>query len=280
MPLNPDRLLRLELPPVEQSYDERDVILHALSVGFDPADPGSLDFVYEKALKASPTMALTLCHRSIATMDLGIDYRKVVHAAQQLRVHAALPISGTAVAHSRISGLWDLGERKGALLEIEKRLIDKATGVHIATSCMTALCRGDGGFGGETRPQVEQAAPSGEPDKVCKWLSSTMQAALYRLQGDMNPLHIDPAIARAVGFERPILHGLATFGATVRALLAEALDHDPERLASIEGRFTAPFYPGELVRVEFWTGEGSIAFRAVAEERDVVVIKDGIATLK
>lgn len=277
--LDPDRLKALQLPTTEQAFTERDVMLHALSVGFTPegGDGHELDFVYENSLKVAPSLALTLCHRSISTFELGIDYSKVVHAAQALQLHAPLPARGTVVATPRIAEVWDLGERKGALLELVRELRDKASGTLFATTRMSALCRGDGGFGGAAPPNREAWVQEGDPDCISDWATLPIQAALYRLQGDLNPLHIDPERARSVGFEQPILHGLATFGGCVRALLGAALQFDPGRLQSVEGRFTAPFVPGETLRVEIWTRRGHLAFQARSAERDVLVIREGVA---
>lgn len=282
MALNAERLKGMQLPATEQAYNERDVLLHALSVGYTPVgtDARELNFVYEKALKVAPSLALTLCHRSIAAMDLGVAYRKVVHAAQAITLYAALPSRATVVSTPRIAEVWDLGERKGALLEIDRELRDRATGKLLATTRMSALCRGDGGFGGAAPPEREPWIVSGSPDHVFKWSTLPIQAALYRLQGDMNPLHIDPESAQAVGFEGPILHGLATFGGCVRALVCSELNFDPLRLQSVEGRFTAPFLPGETLEVAIWRiSGGRLAFQARSVERDVVVIREGFAHL-
>ncbi|WP_423460542.1 MaoC/PaaZ C-terminal domain-containing protein [Ottowia sp. VDI28] len=283
MTIDPDRLRSLVLPDVEQHYDQRDALFHALSVGFSSAspDPRELDFVYEKRMRVSPSLALTLCFRSLSSMDIGVDYSKVVHAAQALHVHGALPPSGTIVCKTRIAEVWDLGASKGALLELDRELHEKSSGVLLATTRMSALCRGDGGFGGEAAPVREAWKADGPADHVFTWKTLPEQAALYRLQGDMNPLHIDPERARAVGFERPILHGLATFGGCVRALLATALDYEPTQLESLQGRFTAPVYPGETLSVEIWRrGPGSLAFQVRVLERQLLAIKDGTASVR
>ena len=280
MAIDPQHLKALVLPETEQHYSARDALFHALGVGYHPDAAGELDFVYEKNLKVAPSLALTMCVRSLATMDLGIDFRKVVHAAQALHLHAPLPSEATLVCQTRIVEVWDLGADKGAQLELDRELRDKASGARIATSRMTVLCRGDGGFGGEAPPVRKAPMPTGAADHVFTWRTLPEQAALYRLQGDMNPLHIDPERARSVGFERPILHGLATFAGCVRAVLATALDHEPARLRSVQGRFSAPFFPGETLHIELWrTGTGALAFQARSLERDVLVIKDGVAAI-
>lgn len=283
MAIDAVRLKALVLPAIEQPYSERDAMFHALSVGFTPAgaDPRELDFVYERALRVAPSLALTWGFRSLASMDIGIDYRKVVHAAQALHLHAPLPRTGTVTCITRIAEVWDLGERKGALLELDREMRDQASGTLLATTRMSALCRGDGGFGGSPPPERAPWVVSGAPNHVFTWNTLAEQAAFYRLQGDLNPLHIDRERATAVGFDRPILHGLATFGGCMRAILAATLDYEPARLRSVQGRFSAPFYPGETLRVELWnTGPGALAFQARAVERDVLVIKDGVVVVR
>ncbi len=280
MAIDPQRLKALVLPETEQRYNARDAMFHALGVGYHPDAARELDFVYEKTLKVAPSLALTLCVRSLSTMDLGIDFRKVVHAAHALHLHAPLPSEATIVCQTRITEVWDLGSDKGAQLALERGLRDKASSARLATSRMLVLCRGDGGFGGEPPPVRQAPMPMHPADHVFIWKTLPEQAALYRLQGDMNPLHIDPERARSVGFERPILHGLATFAGCVRAVLATALDHEPARLQSVQGRFSAPFFPGETLRVELWTtGPGAMVFQARSLERDTLVIKDGVATI-
>lgn len=281
MAIDPDRLKALALPETEQHYNARDAMFHALGVGYRPDVERELDFVYERTLRVAPSLALTLCVRSLATLDLGIDFRKVVHASHALHLHAPLPGETTVVCQTRIAEVWDLGADKGAVLEIDRELRDKASGARLATSRMSALCRGDGGFGGEAPPSRPVSTPAGPADHVFTWKTLPEQAALYRLQGDMNPLHIDPERARAVGFERPILHGLATFAGCVRAVLATALGHEAARLQAVQGRFSAPFFPGETLQVALWdTGGGTLAFEARALERDTLVIKDGAATTR
>lgn len=277
MPIDRERLLAYPIADIEQRYTERDVILHALSVGCGAESAGErdLDFLYEKRLKVLPSLALVLCHRSIATMDLGIQYRKVVHATQSLQVHGPLPVQASVLCRTRIAEVWDLGADKGALLVIEKHLTDRDTGRDLATTRMGALCRADGGFGGPPPPLRPRAETPPAPEHVQDWRCPVAHAALYRLQGDLNPLHIDPALATAAGFPRPILHGLASFGAAQRAAIGGLLDDDPVRIRSVEGRFTAPFFPGETLRTRLWRTAGGIGFDCIAPERDATIIKDG-----
>lgn len=281
MPLVYDKVHGFRFPAVEQRYTTRDTILYALGVGYgtDPLDERELAFVYEKRLQAAPTLALALGFQSLRAVDLGVDYSKVVHGTQKLEVHELPPAEGAVTCTATVEDVWDMGAGKGALLNIVRRITDSASGRLLATSTMGALCRADGGFGGPPAPAKPRPVPETAPDHVFTWRSLPQQALLFRLSGDYNPLHADPAFARSVGFQRPVLHGLATFGAAARALLATLCGHDARRLKSIEGRFTAPFLPGETLEVRIWCQADGVRFRAAAAERGVVVIDHGAATV-
>jgi acyl dehydratase len=155
---------------------------------------------------------------------------------------------------------------------------DQATGERIATATQTTFCRGDGGFGGPPReaPPVH-AIPERPPDHVCDLTTRPETALIYRLSGDPNPLHVDPAVAKAAGFPRPILHGLATFGIAGHAILKTVCGYDPARLTAIAGRFSAPVFPGDTIRTELWRDGAVVSFRARVVERDVVALNNGRA---
>lgn len=279
MPIDPHRLLDFRLPTVEQTYVPRDVILYSLGIGHgrDPLDEDDLDFVYEKRLRVPGTFALTLGFLSIRTLDLGIDYRRVVHSAQTLTLHGELPVQATIACEARISEVWDLGAERGAVLRIERRVVDKGTGKLLATTVMDALCRGDGGFGGQPGPRRTLAPMQSPPDATIVVPTLPQQALLYRLTGDYNALHAEPAVARGAGFGAPILHGLATLGIAASCLRRHALPGTEAILQELQGRFTGAFYPGETLRVELWRSGESIRLRAVAVERDVEVLGQGLA---
>ena len=157
-------------------------------------------------------------------------------------------------------------------------IIDAANGETLAKVSMSTFCRGDGGFGGENKPGPTPAAiPEREPDHVCDLATLPRQALIYRLSGDYNPLHADPKVARAAGFERPILHGLATYGLAARAILKTLLDYNASRLTGLDVRFSAPVYPGETVRFDIWREGDGARFRASVAERQVVVLDNGTA---
>lgn len=279
MPINHDALMRHHLPDVPQRVTPRDMILYALSVGFgqDPMDPRQLDFVdHHRALRAVPTAAVVLGHPGFWVADPAtcIDAVQVVHGEQGIVLHRPLPVSGVVVGRTRITGLVDKGPGRGALLYTEKLLSDDA-GTLLATLTSTTVLRGDGGFGGPSGP-VRQPfpVPDGPPDWTIDLPTRPEQALLYRLNGDDNPLHADPAVAARAGYPRPILHGLCTLGVVGHALLAKLGGYDPVRFQEMYLRFTAPVFPGETIRTEGWH-DG--AFRARVVERDVVVVSNGRA---
>jgi acyl dehydratase len=284
MAIDYDRLMALALPDIEHSYAARDTMLYALGLGFgqDPMNEADLRFVYEKDLRALPTMVCVLAPsgRAMREANTGIDWTKVVHGEQSFRLHSPLPAAATVVARPRITDVVDKGAGKGAVLSTERTLTDKATGERLATLTHTTFCRADGGFGGPKRPSPPPAAvPERAPDAVCDLATRPEIALIYRLSGDYNPLHSDPAHARAAGFPRPILHGLATFGIAGRAILQTLCGYDPRRLVAMEGRFSAPVYPGETIRTEMWIDGASVSYRTRIAERDVIAISNGRAEI-
>ncbi|MCL4151726.1 UNVERIFIED_CONTAM: hypothetical protein GTU68_040009 [Idotea baltica] len=191
-----------------------------------------------------------------------------------MTIHAPIPAEGTIVAKTRVTNLIDKGEGKGALLYSEKEIRDADSGVVIATCRGTTFLRGDGGCGGVSGPaKTPHTMPESDPDNVFETSTRPEQALLYRWNGDNNPLHLDPRVAKKAGFERPILHGLCTFGCAAYALLAVLCDYDPEKFGSMDARFTAVVFPGETLRTEIWA-DGSFRTRVV--ERDKIAIDNGI----
>jgi acyl dehydratase len=285
LPLDAEKLLALKIPDVEQSYGPKDCMLYALGLGLgqDPLNTDELAFVYEKNLKVLPTYALVQGYSAfwLRQPDLGITWTHVVHGEQGLVLHEPVAPQGNVIGHTRILDVVDKGEGKGALVFSERAIIDKASGRKLATLKQTTFCRADGGFGGPKRDvPPPHALPTRAPDGVCDLDTRPEMALIYRLSGDVNALHADPEFAKAAGFPRPILHGLATFGVAGHALLKAVCGYDPARLTAISGRFSAPVYPGETIRTEFWRDAGVVGFRARVVERDAIVIDNGRAQIK
>jgi acyl dehydratase len=279
-----DKLMALQIAAAEQVYEAKDCMLYALGIGLghDPTNEDELAFVYEKAVKVLPTMATVLAHSGslVRNPDSGINWVMVVNGEQGFTLHRPLAAHGTLIGRTRIVDVIDKGAGKGALLLTEREITDKATGAPVATVTQTIFCRGDGGFGGPPRPTPPpHPIPSRAPDAVCDLRTRPEMALIYRLSGDYNPLHAEPAAAKAAGYDRPILHGLGTFGVSGHALLKTMCGYDPARLTSFSGRFSAPVFPGETIRTEMWRDSALVSFRARVVERDVVAINNGRAEL-
>lgn len=274
MAFDPQRLL--DMPPIETRHviTPHRVILYALGVG-----ARELDFVYEDGLKVLPTMAVVMTYPGFIWRDpaLGVTWSKILHAETSATIHAPLPTEGELIGRTSIGPILDKGADKGAIV-YQTREIHRDDGLHVATIRNTSFLRGDGGFGGSPDGQrVPHPLPVRQPDLVETLPTDPAQAMIYRLaSGDMNPLHIDPAVAKAAGFDRPILHGLATYGVAGRALLRTLVDNAPERIRRIDARFSAPVYPGETIETAIWREEtGRAAFRCRVVERDVIVLNNG-----
>jgi len=280
-----DKLMNLKIPDAEQSYTEKDSILYALGLGFglDPNETDQLPFIFEKEHRVVPTMGVVLAHPGfwVRDLDTGIDWVQVVHGEQGLTLHKPLPPRGTVVGKNRVVDVIDKGAGRGAIVLSERTLFDKATGDLLATVNQTTFCRGDGGFGGPERAQpLPHNVPERPADLFCDLSTSPQAALIYRLSGDYNPLHADPAVARAAGFPRPILHGLATFGVAAHAILKAVCNYRSEEILSIQGRFTAPVYPGETFRTKIWRDGSVISFQVHGLDRKVTAISNGRVELR
>ena len=267
------RLRERPFPEVEHAYSERDTMLYALGAGYgiDPLDTEQLRFVYEAALKAAPTMATVLAHPGVWYSNIGLDYVRVVHASERIEIDHPLPPSGVLVARTRVVDFIDRGHRRGGFLVSQREIHDKTTGTRLATVTQTAFCRADGGRGGtSTVSPTPHKLPERAPDAVCSLPTQPQTALIYRLSGDPNPLHVDPAVAALAGFARPILHGLATYGVVGHALLRTLCGYDPARLRGMDCRFTAPVMPGDTIRTEIWQDGETVSFRALVGDKAVV----------
>ncbi len=275
--------------PVRQAYGTRDTMLYALGLGLgaNPMDETDLRFVYERQLQALPTMAVVLGTPGFWAKHpgTGIDWVRLLHGEQSLELHAPLPASGEVLGHTRVTALVDKGEGKGALMYSEREITDAATGQRLATSRSVSFMRGDGGFAArgqqsDAAPPARPATPARAPDVVCELPTAANAALIYRLSGDDNPVHVDPAVAAQAGFARPILHGLCSYGLSGWAILRSLCGGEPARLKAIGARFSSPVFPGETLRVEMWVAGLEVQFRTVVKEREVVVLSHGTATLR
>jgi acyl dehydratase len=280
-----DKLMALDIPPAEHSYGPKDCMLYALGIGLghDPMNEDELPFVYEKNLKVLPTMAAVLGYVGFwaRDRDTGIDWVRMVNGEQGVTLHQPLKGQNTVIGRQRIVEVIDKGAGKGALVLSERNVTDKATGALIATVTQTTFCRADGGFGGPPRQAPEpHALPARAPDAVCDLPTRPEAALIYRLSGDRNPLHAEPAAAKQAGYPRPIMHGLGNFGIAGHAVLKTMCGYDPHKLTSFACRFSAPVFPGETIRTEMWRDGAVVSFRARVVERDVIAVNNGRAEVK
>jgi acyl dehydratase len=272
----------LELEPHTAQLTRRDSAFYALSVGLgaDPMDEAQLRFVdFTRDLVALPSMAtvLAVSRTPLRDPEYGADYTKAVHGEIAVTFDRPLPVEGRLDGRARVTGIVDKGPGRGALVYTERTLSDAESGARIATIASTTFLRGDGGCGAPSGPVREpHPMPDTPPQHVVDLPTRPEQALYYRLNGDENALHSDPAAAARAGFPRPILHGLCTFGVVCHAIVRALCGYDPTRVRAIEARFSAPLYPGETIRTEIWN-DGS--FRARLIERDALVVNNGHAVV-
>ena len=274
-----------KFPEVDQTYTENDSILYALGIGFgqEPTNPQQLKYVYEKNMQTFPTMAVVLGYPGFWMKDpkAGVNWVKLVHGEQRLKIHKPLPTSGRVIGRGRITHVIDKGADKGALVLSERTLQDPEGNLYV-TMNSTTFCRGDGGLSqSDEAPAALQATPDRAADLVCELPTLPQAALIYRLCADNNPLHADLEVAANAGFPRPILHGLCTYGVAARAIVQAACNNDATRLTQMDTRFSSPVFPGETLVCEMWReGTEAIRFRAKVKERDIMVLSHGYAGIK
>jgi acyl dehydratase len=276
--LDYDKLMALSAADVPRSYSDRDSLLYALGIGFgaDPLDEKELPYVVETMGRCTvPTMATTLSSVSFLA-NCGWNYAQVLHGEQKLELYRPLPMAAELLTTTRVASVLDRGAGRGAVITVatEGRLERDDTALFTLES--TLIARGDGGFGGPTGSvPTPHILPEREPDLVCDLPIRADQGLLYRLCGDRNPLHADPSVARAAGFDAPILHGLCTYGIACRAILATICDYDFTLINGFQARFSAPVYPGDVLTTDMWQERNVISFRCHVKSRKSVVLNNG-----
>lgn len=276
MPINPDAV-GAKSEPTRQSWTSKDALLYAVGVGAGQAPLEELQYTTENSAdveqKVLPTMAVVLGFGGGAMGQIGsFNPAMLVHGEQAITLHREIPVEGEIETTSEITGIYDKG--KGAVVVTESTSTLVADGQPLFTKMMSAFIRGEGGWGGDSGPALEWQAPDGEPDASVTYTTRPEQALIYRLSGDRNPLHADPKFAAMGGFDRPILHGLCTYGFTGRGLLHALCDGDSSRFTSMYGRFSSPVFPGESLTVNVWrTGDGEAVFQTQGGDGRVVLDK-------
>jgi acyl dehydratase len=273
--------------PAERSWDHKDALLYALGVGAGALDPTGfeLDLTTENSVgiaqRVLPTFTTIVGQGGGARASLGdFDPAMLVHGEQAIRLHGEIPTEGTVSTTTTVAGMYDKGSAGLVVLESESR--HAASGELAFTSRSALFIRGAGGFGGPRNPEGDEEStraaeplPTREPDEVVTYGTRPDQALLYRLSGDRNPLHSDPTFAKRAGFDRPILHGLCTYGFTGRALLHAVCASDPSRFGAMRARFSKPTLPGDTLTVSVWdigeTDPGSYRFRTETQRGEAVI---------
>ena len=265
-----------KLEPVTHAYAEKDVMLYGLGVGCGPDD---LQFVYERELKVLPTFSVIVSFPAMLNLGgaMQVNPAMVLHGEQRIDLRAPLPTSGTITTTPKITAVYDKG--KGAVVVVETQSVD-ARGNLLFVNTASIFVRGEGGFGGDRGPSgAKNVPPDRPPDKSISYKTLPQQALLYRLSGDMNPLHADPDFAKLGGFDRPILHGLCTYGHAGRAVLAAFCGNDPARLRTLEVRFSGVVFPGETITTDMWQVEPKKIVLTAKTERGEAVLSNAAAEL-
>lgn len=284
MPITPDAAGSTS-DPYEASWTSKDCLLYALGVGAGVLDPTGFELEFTTENSQDVTQRVLPTFPVVVPGGSGAAFGKVgsfnpamlVHGEQSVTLHAPLPVAGTVTSVTTITGIYDKGS--GAVVATETVATDTATGKPLFTTTSSAFIRGEGGFGGDRGPSAKVELPERGPDHTVTYQTRPDQALLYRLSGDRNPLHSDPKFAAMGGFEKPILHGLCSFGFTGRALLHTLCGSDPDRFVSMAARFSKPVLPGQALTVDMWeAGDGQALFRTSTEAG--VVIDGGQLTFK
>ncbi|MEI9965620.1 MAG: MaoC/PaaZ C-terminal domain-containing protein [Caulobacteraceae bacterium] len=281
MPIAYPDVLDLKTDEQRFAWDDQKAMLYALGIGLgaDPLDERELKFVYENGLKAMPTLVTVIAFGLGPLARAGVNFARVVHGEQAIELHAPLPPEGEAVGSTRVAAVYDKGADKGAILILET-VLNTPAGDPWPPLRASIFARGDGGFGGPSEGEPPPHQVPGRPaDQSIDIPTRPDQALLYRLSGDRNPLHADPNFARAVGFPRPILHGLCTYGIACRAVMQAYTDMEPAPVRSHQARFSAPVFPGETITVDLWRDGEVVSYEARVKAREATVIRNGRTVL-
>lgn len=277
MPINPQAVGETS-PPSRFAWTSKDTILYALGVGAGRHD---LAFTTENtsdlAQRTLPTYAVIIGTRGLGYKKLGdFDHSQMVHGTQAFEIFEEIPAEGEVEIVARVANIWDKGS--AAVIELESECRDPASGKMMLKTRHSLFCRGEGGWGGDRGPSASVVFPDRTPDHHVTYKTDEDQALIYRLSGDRNPLHSDPAYAARGGFDQPILHGLCTYGFTGRAILAAFCENDPARFKAMDGRFSKPVLPGQSLTVQMWRTETGCVFKTLNGDNEVV-LDQGVARL-
>jgi acyl dehydratase len=283
MPIDPQKALGAKLGEGKYSWTRDQVILYHLGVGAGvPAtDRGELEYTYEKNLKVLPSFGVIPTFGAIGNIasipGLSFNFAMLLHGEQDVEIHQPIPTEATVTNSGRVAGIYDKG--KAALVVLEVKTTDEA-GKPLFTNRFSLFLRGEGGFGGDSGPKAGNEAPARAPDGVISSTTLPQQALIYRLSGDKNPLHADPDFAKMGGFDRPIIHGLCSYGVVCKAIVDKLLGGDVTKVARYQARFAGVGYPGETYLTSYWKEGDKILIQAKSKERDAAIISNAAITLR
>ena len=283
MPIDPSKALGAAIAGRTFSWDPDRVILYHLGIGAGnpPTDPNELAYTYEKNLKVLPSFGVIPAFGSLAGLGSipGLQFNPalLLHGEQDLEIRAPIPTSATTETTGKVANIYDKGRAALVVLETETR---DGNGNLLFVNRFSLFLRGEGGFGGERGPEAGNHPPQREPDLVAESPTLPQQALLYRLSGDKNPLHADPEFAKMAGFDRPILHGLCSYGVVCKAVVDKALGGDTSKVARYQARFSGVVFPGETIVTSMWREGDQIIIDAKTKERGSPVISNAAIWLQ
>jgi acyl dehydratase len=286
MALDYEKLINWQEPEIIQRYSIQDTILYGLSLGCgsNPVDENQLCFVYEKNLKVIPSMVTILASPWgwLYRAQVGVNPTLAVHGFQGIHLYKTLPVAAEVGSILKVTGIEDKGANHGAIVWFERNLYETKSGDLLATIEASMFCRGDGGIGpginDQEYPQIKER-PTRPPDFRRHYVTLPQSALIFRRHGDLNPIHADPLVALKAGFDKPILHGLCSYGMATKAILETCCDSNPHRLKSISTFFSAPVFPGDVIDFRIWLNDNMVYFEAAVSLRDAIVLKSGSAEL-
>jgi acyl dehydratase len=283
MPIDVSKALGAEVQGGTATWSRDDVILYHLGVGAgaQPTDAGELEYTFEKNLKVLPSYGVIPAFRSLAGIvnvpGLQFNPALLLHGEQDLEIHAPIPPEASITTSGKVASIYDKGKAALVILETLTKL---ESGEPLFTNRFSLFLRGEGGFGGESGPKAGNQPPSREPDQAVESATLPQQALLYRLCGDKNPLHADPEFAKMGGFDKPILHGLCSFGAVCKAVVDHALNGDTSKVARYQVRFAGVVFPGETIVTSMWREGNQIVLQASTKERSSPVLSNAAITVR
>jgi acyl dehydratase len=284
MPIDLEKARGAKLAPSQGEWNADQVILYHLGIGAGAGkatDAKELEYTYEKNLKVLPSFGVIPVFGAVGGMaavpGIQINFALVLHGEQDIEIHRPIPTHAKIESNGRIAGIYDKGKAALVVVEVETR---EKGGAPLFTNRFSIFARGEGGFGGESGPKAGNESPTRKPDAVVESATLAHQALLYRLSGDKNPLHADPAFAKLGGFDKPILHGLCSFGIVCKAAVDGLLGGDTSKVARYQARFAGVLFPGETIETSLWREGNQILISAKCKERNAPVISNACITLR